>query len=87
MDDMDELAKIDLAKLVLPGHINDAVGYLLREISRVGTFGQIPFEEGRADGICVGLRLAGALNNEQEQALKMTLTRAIMRKQRELRPS
>lgn len=87
MDDMDELAKIDLAKLALPGHINDAVGYLLREISRVGTLGAIPYEEGRADGICVGLRLAGVLDNAQEQALKMTLTRAIGRKQRELRPS
>jgi hypothetical protein len=87
MDDMDELAKIDLVKLALPGHINDAVGYLLREISRVGTLGGISYEEGKADGICVGLRLAGALNNEQEQALKMTLSRAIGRKQRELRPS
>lgn len=87
MDDMDELAKIDLAKLALPGHINDAVGHMLKEISRVGTLSQIPIEEGRADGICVGLRLAGALDNDQEQALKRTLIRAIMRKQRELRPS
>lgn len=45
MDDMDELEKIDLPKLALPGHINDAVVYQLREISRVGTVGQIPFEE------------------------------------------
>lgn len=87
MDDMDELAKIDLAKLALPGHIKDAVGCLLREISRVGTLGQIPHEEGRADGICAGLRLAGVLDKSQEQALKMMLTNAIGRKQRELRPS
>lgn len=87
MDDMDELARIDLAKLALPGQINDAIGYVLREISRVGTLGEIRFEEGRAEGICAGLRLAGALGNEQEQALKMTLTRAIVRKRRELRPS
>lgn len=87
MDDMDELAKTDLAKLALPDHINNGIGYLLREISRIGTLGEIPFEEGRADGICVGLRLAGALDNAQEQALKMTLIRAIVRKQRELRPS
>lgn len=84
---MDDLAKEELAKLALPDGINDAVGYLLREISHVGTLGSIPYEEGRADGICVGLRLAGALDNAQEQALKMTLTRAIVRKKRELSPS
>lgn len=86
MDEMDELAKIDLAKLALPGHINDGVGYMLGEISRVGALGGIQYEEGRADGICVGLRLAGALDNAQEQALKMALTRAIARKKRELLP-
>lgn len=84
---MDDLAKEELAKLGLPDGINDGVGYLLREISRVGTLGGIPYEEGRADGVCVGLRLAGALDNAQEQALKMTLTRAIVRRKRELRPS
>lgn len=84
---MNELAKIDLAKLALPGHISDAVGDMLGEISRIGTLGEITFMEGRADGICIGLRVAGALDNFQEPALRMTLTKAIVRKQRELRPT
>lgn len=83
----DDQAKSELIKLGLPRRITDAAGYLLREISRVGTLGGLSHEEGWADGFCMGLRLAGALDNAQEEALKMTLTRAIVRKKRELRPS
>jgi len=83
----DGLAKAELIKLALPERITDAASYLLREISRVGTLGGLAHEEGRVDGICMGLRLAGVLDNAQEGALKMTLTRAIVRKKRELRPS
>lgn len=87
MDDINDLTRNDLAKLDLPDKINDAVCHLMREISCVGALGIIPYEEGRADGFCFGLRLAGVLDETQEQALKKLIISAIFRRKRELRPS
>lgn len=50
---MDEIAKAVLVKLVLLEYINDAMGYLLNEISSVGILGGLSYEENWADGICL----------------------------------